>query len=92
LNPRNIYFLHNLPVTLRDHAGRTTILGQSRLAYERDAHAGCDFVAPLDFPDSKGCLFLKTRRDVDHIHGLEPARGGFLFFRPDVLRRHILQG
>jgi len=79
----NIRYL-NIPVTLRDHEGRTTILGQSRLAYKRDERTGCDFVAHLDFPDSKGCLFLKTRRDVDHIHGLEPARGGISVFQDGI--------
>ncbi len=79
----NIRYL-NIPVTLRDHEGRTTILGQSQLAYERDERAGCDFVAHLDFPDSKGCLFLKTRRDVDYIYGLEPARGGISVFQDGI--------
>ncbi|MCP3952712.1 MAG: hypothetical protein GY697_10930 [Desulfobacterales bacterium] len=79
----NIRYL-NIPVTLRDHAGRTIILGQSRLVYAIDERAGRDFVALLDFQDSKGCLYLKTRRDVDHIHGLEPAKGGISIFQDGI--------
>ncbi len=79
----NIRYL-NIPVALRDHEGRTTILGQSRLVYETDDRAGCDFVAHLDFPDSKGCLYLKIRRDVDYIHGLEPAKGGISIFQDGI--------
>ncbi len=79
----NIRYL-NIPVKLLDHKGRTAILGQSQLAYERDAATGCDFVAPLDFSDSKGYLFLKAKRNADHIYALESARGGVSIFQDGI--------
>lgn len=79
----NIRYL-NIPVTLQDHEGRTTILGQNQLAYNMDERYGCDFVANLDFPDSKGYLFLKAKRNSEHIHALEAASGGVSIFQDGI--------
>lgn len=79
----NIRYL-NIPVRLLDHEGRTTILGQNKLAYDIDERDGCDFVANLDFPDSSGYLFLKAKRNSDHIHALEAASGGVSIFQDGI--------
>ena len=79
----NIRYL-NIPVKLTDHAGKTTVIGQAQLAYDVDERYGCDFVTELDFSDSKGYLFLKTKRDADTIHALESARGGISIFQDGI--------
>jgi len=79
----NIRYL-NIPVRLLDHEGGTTILGQNKLAYDIDERSGCDFVANLDFPDSKGYLFLKAKRNSEHIHALEAASGGVSIFQDGI--------
>lgn len=79
----NIRYL-NIPVHLLDHEGRTTILGQNKLAYDVDERTGCDFVANLDFSDSKGYLFLKAKRNSEHIYALEAASGGVSIFQDGI--------
>ena len=79
----NIRYL-NIPVRLLDHEGRTTILGQNKLAYDADEKTGCDFVADLAFPDSRGYLYLKAKRNSEHIHALEAASGGVSIFQDGI--------
>ncbi len=79
----NIRYL-TIPVQLLDYEGETCLLGNEKLAYDKDNHYKCDFIAPLDFKDSEAYLFLKAKRNLDHFYGLEFSRGGISIFQDGI--------
>lgn len=79
----NIRFL-TIPVELRDHQGKTTLIGQETLAYDPDNYAGCNFITQLKLPDSEGYIFLKAMRNFNDLYGLEPAKGGVSVFQDGI--------
>jgi hypothetical protein len=79
----NLRFL-TIPVVLNDHEGNTTILGSEALAFEQSKNNGRDFVAPLQFQDSRGYLFLKAKQNLDTLYALEYARGGVSIFQDGI--------
>ncbi len=79
----NMRFL-SIPVELSDHEGKKAILGHEKLKYEQDPFQGNEFVSTLDFKDAKGYLFLKAKRNLDHLFSLEPAKGGISIFQDGI--------
>ena len=53
----NIRFL-NIPVSLKDEKGSTLTIGREQLTYDTKKSAETVFVAPLQFQDSEGYLYL----------------------------------
>jgi len=79
----NIRYL-TIPVELIDHEGKSTILGREELEYGNDKKGGREVVVPMEFEDSKGYLFLKTKRNFDNLYALETAKGGISIFQDGI--------
>lgn len=79
----NLRFL-TIPVKLKDHQGRTSTLGHESLPYEMENKTGRDFVAPLEFEDSKGYLFLKAKENLGRLYALDYSRGGVSVFQDGI--------
>ncbi|MCP4022898.1 MAG: hypothetical protein GY729_13740 [Desulfobacteraceae bacterium] len=79
----NLRFLA-IPVELKDHQGQTVTLGNEKLPYEREDKTGRDFMAPLDFENSEGYLFLKAKENLGRLYALDYARGGVSIFQDGI--------
>lgn len=79
----HIRFL-KIPIRLTDENKQTTLIGQERFAYARDPKRGVDFVAPLDFESSEGCLLLKAKKHTTYIQAVDSAHGGIAIFQDGI--------
>ena len=97
----NIRFLE-VPVTLHKHDGQTIRIGREKLLYADPNTADIDFIAPLEFKSSEGCVLLRAKKNVDRILSVEAAKGGIAVFQdgifvtqddallPEGARRHVV--
>lgn len=79
----NIRYL-SIPVLLLDHEGKTTIVGNEKLAYDGNDTSDRVFVAPLEFSDAEAYLFVKAKRNQNNLYALDSARGGVSVFQDGI--------
>ena len=84
----NLKFL-TIPVELKDHRGQRATLGHEKLPYKKENKTGRDFVAPLNFEESEGYLFLKAKENLGKLYALDYARGGVSIFQDGIFVTQI---
>ena len=79
----NIRFLQ-IPVRFTDERGNTTTIGNEPLSYAAVQTAETDFVAPVNFADAEGYIYLGTKMHDSRIFALETATGGVSVFQDGI--------